>query len=102
MVPQIVDYALVVAYLLLMGLLAVRYRRGEIPDRKLRIYVGMCLTWLAYGLLQITQDGPIPTGTTLNYGLDGLAIAALVAGIYLLYRGWRSDRGDSEAAAPGS
>jgi len=102
MVPEIVDHALVVAYLLLTGLLAVRYRRGEISDRKLRIYVGMCLTWLAYGLIQVTEDGPIPTGTPLNYGLDALAIAALVAGIYLLYRGWRSDGGDSEAAAPGS
>ncbi|ELZ22692.1 hypothetical protein C475_16361 [Halosimplex carlsbadense 2-9-1] len=100
MVPEIVDYGLVAAYLLLMGLLAVRYRRGEIADRKLTLYVGMCLTWLAYGLLQVTQDGPIPTGTTLNDGLDALAVVLLVAGIYLLYRGWRSDDGDSETAVP--
>lgn len=97
MVPEIVDSALVVAYLLLIGALAVRYRRGEVSDRKLPIYLGMCLTWLAYGLLQVTQDGPIPTGTTLNDGLGAVAIVLLVAGIYLLYRGWRHDTSEVES-----
>jgi len=98
MVPEIGDSALVVAYLLLLGLLAVGYRRGEIAGRKLRIYVGMCLTWLAYGLLQVTQDGPVPTGTPLNYGLDAVALLSLVVGIALMYRGWRYGD-DAEAAA---
>jgi len=96
MVPEIVDDALVVAYLLLIGVLAVRYRRGEITRRKLPIYLGMCLTWLAYGLLQVTQAGAIPTGTALNDVLDALAVVLLLAGIYLLYRGWRRDTGGSE------
>ncbi|QPV63387.1 hypothetical protein I7X12_01765 [Halosimplex litoreum] len=97
MVPEMADYALVVAYLLLIGVFAVRYRRGEISGRELPIYLGMCLTWLAYGLLQVTQDGPVPTGTTLNYGLDAFAVVLLVAGIYLLYRGWRHDTGEVES-----
>ncbi|QLH82694.1 hypothetical protein [Halosimplex pelagicum] len=99
MVPEIVDYALVVAYLLLVGVLAVRYRRGEIAGRKLPIYLGMCLTWLAYGLLQVAGDGPVPTGTTLNDGLDALAVVLLVAGIYLLYRGWRHGGDGTESSA---
>ncbi|QLH77986.1 hypothetical protein HZS55_12050 [Halosimplex rubrum] len=101
MVPDIVDYGLVAAYLLLLGLIAVRYRRGELSGRKLRIYVGACLTWLAYGLLQVTQDGPLPTGTALNYGLDALSLLSLVVGLYFMYRGWRYEPGSADRAAPG-
>jgi protein-S-isoprenylcysteine O-methyltransferase Ste14 len=100
MVPEIVDYALVVAYLLLIGVFAVRYRRGAVSERKSRLYVGMCLTWLAYGLLQVTQDGPVPTGTTLNYALDAVALLSLVVGIWLLYRAWRDGDERTESAAP--
>ncbi|WP_436930319.1 hypothetical protein [Halosimplex halobium] len=100
MVPEIVDCALVVAYLLLLGLLAVRYRRGEIAGRKLAISVGMCLTWLAYGLLQVSDAASVPDGTALYFGLVGIALLCLVAGIYVTYRGWRrGDDADADAAS---
>jgi len=102
MVLGVADSWLVVANVLLVGVLAVQYRRGAIRERKLRLTLASCLTWLAYGLLQVTQDGPIPTGTPLNYGLDAVAVCALVAGIYLLYRGWRyGDDGTESSATSG-
>ncbi|WP_436909839.1 hypothetical protein [Halosimplex marinum] len=101
MVPDVVDYALVVAYLLLLGLLAVRYRRGEIAGRRLTLSTGMCLTWLAYGLIQVSGAAPVVNGTALQYGLGALALLCLVAGVYLSYRGWRSGDGADAAAASG-
>ncbi|MFC7139529.1 hypothetical protein ACFQMA_06715 [Halosimplex aquaticum] len=95
MVPDIVNLALVVAYVLLLGVVAVRYRRGAIDRTRLTMYLGLCLTWLAYGLLQITQEGIVETGTPLNYALDGLALVCLVAGLFLMYRWWR-ERGRTE------
>ncbi|WP_436927450.1 hypothetical protein [Halosimplex amylolyticum] len=100
MVPAVVNLALVVAYALLLGLLAVRYRRGTVGREKFAFLVGVCLTWLSYGLLQITQEGPVPTGTTLNYALDGLAVVCLLAGLSLMYRWWRK-RDGTEASATG-
>ncbi|WP_415380980.1 hypothetical protein [Halosimplex sp. TS25] len=99
MVPPVVNLAFVVAYALLLALLAVRYRRGANDRKRLTLLTGVCLTWLSYGLLQISQEGPIPTSTTLNYAFDGIAIVCLFAGLFLMYRWWR-DRGRSEESAP--
>jgi hypothetical protein len=44
MVPDIADYGLVVAYLLLLAAVAVRYRRGGLGGEKLLGYAAMCLT----------------------------------------------------------
>ncbi|MFB6141421.1 MAG: hypothetical protein ABEJ26_13420 [Halosimplex sp.] len=100
MIADALSLALGPAYLLLLALVGLRYRRGEIGGGKLRFYVGSSLTWLAYGLVQLTREGPIPTGTTLNDGLGGLSLLCLVAGVYLTYRGWRD--GDEGSKADGS
>jgi len=101
MVLDLLGMALVPAYLLLLGLVLLRYRRGTLKPPRLFMYPGMCLTWLAYGLLQITQEGPVPTGTPLNYVLDGLSVAVLLAGLSLFYRWWR-ERDSDDSTTPTS
>lgn len=98
MVPDALGVALVPAYLLLLALIAVQYRRGKTSSTRAMLLAGVSLTWLSYGLLQVTQDGLVPTGTVLNYALDGLAVLLLVAGLAAMYRGWR---GESETATSG-
>ena len=97
MVPDIVDYGLVVAYLLLLAAVAVRYRRGDLGGEKPLGYAAMCLTWLSYGLLQVSRDGRVAAGRPLNYAFDGLAIVLLVAGLGLMVKWWRWR--DSEPSA---
>ncbi|WP_123538856.1 hypothetical protein [Halosimplex salinum] len=94
MVPPVVNVALVVAYALLLGVVALRYRRGSITRSQLTMSLGVCLTWLSYGLLQVTQEGIVETGTPLNAVLDGLALVCLVAGLFLMYRWWRTRNDD--------
>ncbi|WP_053947525.1 hypothetical protein [Halolamina sediminis] len=89
------DYAIVVAYLLILVGIAVQYRRGALPRDRLLVLVGASLTWLSYGVLQLTQDGPISTGTGLNYVVDGAAVLLLIAGLYALYRWSRERNGDA-------
>lgn len=98
MVPDIVNVAIVVAYVLLLGVVTVRYRRGSIDRTRLTMYLGVCLTWLSYGLLQVTQEGIVEPGTLLNAALDGLALVCLVVGLFLVYRWWRTR--DTDTAAP--
>lgn len=93
------NVAFVAAYLLLLGLFAARYRRGDLDRERFLPLVGMGLTWLAYGLLQLSDEGPIRTGTPANYLVDGLSVACLLAGGYLLYRWWRDERGSDADAA---
>lgn len=100
MVPDVVNLGFVAAYLFLLVLLAVRYRRGSVSGERLLLALGACLTWLAYGLLQITQDGLIPTGTPLDYALDALAVITLPAGLFLLYRWWATRGGDDAERTP--
>lgn len=100
MVSDILNLAIVVAYVLLLGVVAVRYQRGAIDRTQLAMYLGMCLTWLAYGLLQVTQEGIVETDTSLNAALDGLAIVCLIAGLFLMYRWWRG-RDSAESTAAG-
>ena len=83
------DYALVAAYLLVLGGVAVQYRRGAIPRDRLLVLVGACITWLAYGLLRLTRAGPFPAGSAANTALNALAVVILVAGLYALSRWWR-------------
>jgi len=61
MVPGLVAVGFVVAYLLLLGLLGVRYRSGAIEFERLLSLFGVSLLGLSFGLVQVTQDGPIPS-----------------------------------------
>jgi hypothetical protein len=99
MVPPLFDVGLIAAYLLILVGVAVQYRRGKLPPNRVRLLVAMSFTWLAYGLLQLTQDGPLPAGTLLEDALDGLAVVVLVVGLYLLYRWWRLREGEDDAEA---
>jgi hypothetical protein len=90
MVSNILDISLVVGYLLILGLAAVRYHRGKLSSQRISLFVGMSFTWLSYAVLQLTQGGPISTGTPLNYALDGLSVVLLLSGLYAMYRWWRS------------
>ena len=101
MVLDLLGMALVPAYLLLLGLVALRYRRGTLQPPRLFMYLGMCLTWLSYGLLQVTQEGPVPTGTPLNYVLDGLSVVVLLGGLSLFYR-WCRERDPDDGTTPTS
>ena len=96
MVSNVVDIGLVVAYLFIIGLAAVRYRHGNLSPQRALLFVGASFLWLSYGLLQLTQDGPIPTGTRLNYALDGISVILLLGGLYTMYRWWRSRGNESE------
>ena len=89
MVPGLFNLAIGGSYLLLLGLVAIQYYRGKIASQRLPMLLGTCSMWLSYFILQITQNGLVPTGTPLNYILDGVAIVLLVAGIYSLYWWWR-------------
>lgn len=101
MAPDIVTIGFVVAYVFLLGLVAVRYRRGSITPTQLPLYLGTCFTWLAYGLLQVTQNDIVEMGTPLTAALDGLALVCLVVGLFLMYRWW-SERDRAEEATPES
>ncbi|WP_424006406.1 hypothetical protein [Haloferax denitrificans] len=81
---------LLVAYLLLLAGVGVQYRRGALPAKRAVLLVGMCLTWLSYALLQVTQGGAVPTGTSLNYALDALAVVVLVVGVGAMGWWWRA------------
>ncbi|MGB9956012.1 hypothetical protein ACOZ4B_06435 [Haloferax prahovense] len=81
---------LLVAYLLLLTGTAVQYRRGKLSATRAVLLVGMCLTWLSYALLQVTQSGTVPTGTPLNYVLDALAVVVLVVGVAAMVWWWRA------------
>ncbi|ELZ91117.1 hypothetical protein [Haloferax sulfurifontis] len=81
---------LLVAYLLLLAGTAVQYRREKLSGTRAVLLVGMCLTWLSYALLQVTQGGVVPTGTPLNYALDALAVVVLVAGVAAMAWWWRT------------
>lgn len=100
MVPEIVDVGLIVAYLALLAFAVLQYYRGTIPQSRLTMLVGLCFTWLAYGLLQLTDSGPLPTETPLNYALDGFSVVLLVAGLYLLYRWYRNRNGADDDPTP--
>jgi len=83
------NLALGSSYLLLLGLIAIQYYRGQISSHRLPVLLGACAVWISYSLLQVTQEGPVLTGTPLNYVLDGVAIVLLVAGSYGIYLPWR-------------
>ncbi|EMA27097.1 hypothetical protein [Haloarcula japonica] len=100
MVPGVFNLALGSSYLLLLGLIGIQYRRGRIVSRQLPMLLGMCATWLSYSLLQVTQGGPVPTGTPLNYVLDGVAIVLLVAGSGGLYWWWRHRGHEDTGSSP--
>lgn len=91
---SLLNGGLVVAYLVLLVLLGVQYRRENLDRRRMLLLGSMCLTWLAYGLLQLSQDGLVRTGTPANYLLDGLSFVVLVTGVYGLFRWWRDERDD--------
>jgi hypothetical protein len=101
MVSEAADIALFGAYLVLLAAVAVQYYRGAIPRQRLTMLVGLCCTWLAYGVLQLTDDGPLPSAGPLNLAFDGLSIVLLVVGLYLLYRWYRGREGDEKAPEPG-
>jgi NhaP-type Na+/H+ or K+/H+ antiporter len=87
MVPGVLEYGLLAAYLLLVVVVIVQYQRRGIPRSRLYVLVGTCFIWLAYGLSRITETTLVPPA------LDGpvLAMAALTfaGGLYATYRGWR-------------
>jgi hypothetical protein len=97
MVPDIIDISLVAGYLLILGLAVIRYRYGELSSQRVLLFIGMSLTWLSYGLGQLTQAGPISTGTPLNYALDGLSVLLLLSGLYAMYRWWRVRDNETES-----
>jgi hypothetical protein len=66
------------------------YARGALPLERVVLLVSMCATWLAYSLLQVSQNGLVATGTVLDYVLDGFSVALLVGGLYGLYWWWRN------------
>jgi heme A synthase len=101
MVSEAVDIALLVAYLALLAAVAVQYYRGVIPRQRLTMLVGLCCTWLAYGLLQLTDGGPLPSAGPLNLALNGLSVVLLVVGLYLLYRWYRRRESGDESPEPG-
>ncbi|WP_178916013.1 hypothetical protein [Natronomonas gomsonensis] len=101
MVSEAADIALFGAYLVLLAGVAVQYYRGAIPRRRLTMLVGLCCTWLAYGLLQLTDDGPLPADGPMNLALNGLSVVFLVVGLYLLYRWYRTRDPGEDAPEPG-
>jgi hypothetical protein len=50
MVSNVVDIGLVAAYLLILGLAGVRYRRGKLSSQRVSLFVGMSFTWLSYAV----------------------------------------------------
>ena len=101
MVSEAADIALFGAYLVLLAAVAVQYYRGAIPRQRLTMLVGLCCTWLAYGLLQLTDGGPLPSAGPLNLAFDGLSIVLLVVGLFLLYRWYRSRESGEKAPETG-
>jgi uncharacterized membrane protein len=83
----VVDTALLVAWLAILAVVVVRYRRGGLTDRRLLLLGGAGCAWSAYSLLQLTEAGPVTA--PLESVLVGGAVLLLVAGSYALYRGWR-------------
>jgi hypothetical protein len=99
MVSDIIDISLVVGYLLILGLAAARYRYGKLSFQRVLLFIGISLTWLSYGVGQLTQAGPISTGTPLNYALDGLSVLLLLSGLYVMYRWWRVRDNETESGS---
>ena len=95
MVSDSINIGLIVAYLVILGLTTFRYYRRKLSFRRLLLFIGMSFIWLSHLLLQLTQGGPIPTGTPLNHTLDGLSVVILLTGLYAMYRWWHSP--DSES-----
>ncbi|WP_396612041.1 hypothetical protein ACH9L7_01805 [Haloferax sp. S1W] len=89
MIPDIADAWLLSAYVSLFVFSLVQYYRDKVPFQRAILLCSMCLTWISYELIQVAQDGLIPDGTPLNYAVEGLGIAVLVAGLYGLYWSWR-------------
>lgn len=85
MVPDSLDLGLVGLYLLLVVLTAVQYHRGRIARERLPLLLGLSLTWLAYGLLQLPETDYVAVEPPASYAFDGLAIGVLLAGLYGLY-----------------
>lgn len=79
------------------GILAIQYRRGKSSTQQTLIFGGASFIWLSYGMLKLTEDGPISTGTPLNYVLDGFSVILLLIGFYAVYRGWRSRSRETES-----
>ncbi|MFC7202253.1 hypothetical protein ACFQJC_01895 [Haloferax namakaokahaiae] len=90
MLPVDFDIALLVFYVALLGVIGVQYARGALPLERVVLLVSMCATWLAYSLLQVSQDGLVATGTMLNSVLDGFSVVLLLGGLYGLYWWWRN------------
>jgi len=85
--PPAVDAALLAAWLAILGVTAVRYRRGGLSGRRLLLFGGAALAWTAYSVLQVTETSLV--GDPLASAVDGGALVVLLAGLYALYRGWR-------------
>jgi hypothetical protein len=98
MVPDAVDLGLTGLYALLVVLTAVQYRRGRIARERLPLLFGLCLSWLAYGLMQLPETNLVAIGPPGSYALDGVAIGLLLAGLYGLYWWWRHGEGTASVA----
>ncbi|WP_439028285.1 hypothetical protein [Haloarchaeobius sp. DT45] len=91
---ELANIGLLVAYASLLAVFLLQYRRGDLSGSRLFFLVGMCLSWLAYSVLQLTGEGRFANDTVLNYVLDGFSAVLLVGGLYALYRGWRARGSD--------
>ncbi|UVE50352.1 hypothetical protein KU306_00110 [Haloferax larsenii] len=102
MIPEIVDEWLLVAYATLLVFTLVQYFRDEMAFERTVLLVSMCLTWLSYELLQVS-DGIAANGAPLHYALEGFALVLLAGGLYGLYWYWRhgKDGRDSGVALSG-
>jgi hypothetical protein len=89
MVSGLADLGLTGLYALLVVLTAVQYRRGRIARERLPLLLGLSLTWLAYGLMQLPETEYVAVEPPASYAFDGLALGVLLVGLYGLYWGWR-------------
>lgn len=93
MLPEWVDIALLVVWLVLLVVRAVGYRRRDASEPEIWMAVGFF--WVSYFLLQVTETPPVADVVPM-WLVTTLTSFFLLAGCHVAYRVWkRPDRVES-------
>lgn len=92
---------LVGAAFLLLGVTPIRYSRGQLSHQQLLGHLGVGLVVLSFGITNSLQEAVITPPTPFAGVVETGSLLFMLAGLYLLYRSWRSSEDTSHSVVSG-